>query len=77
MKFTAVYRTLLTLFAYLSQNSSLNTPLQEEDKEIYDLIQKEKYRQYSGLELIASEVCIVNDFFYFFYRKNYFFQGMR
>ncbi|CAG8644374.1 6202_t:CDS:2 [Cetraspora pellucida] len=36
-------------------NSSLNIPLQEEDKEIYDLIQKEKYRQFSGLELIASE----------------------
>ncbi|CAI2179705.1 2874_t:CDS:2 [Funneliformis geosporum] len=36
-------------------NSSLNVPLQEEDREIYDLIQKEKYRQYSGLELIASE----------------------
>ncbi|CAG8617320.1 9987_t:CDS:2 [Dentiscutata erythropus] len=36
-------------------NSNLNTSLQEEDKEIYDLIQKEKYRQFSGLELIASE----------------------
>ncbi|CAG8554759.1 23027_t:CDS:2, partial [Racocetra persica] len=36
-------------------NSSLNIPLQDEDKEIYDLIQKEKYRQFSGLELIASE----------------------
>ncbi|KAG9304989.1 hypothetical protein G9A89_007392 [Geosiphon pyriformis] len=36
-------------------NNGLNTPLQEEDKEIYDLIQKEKYRQFSGLELIASE----------------------
>ncbi|CAG8533095.1 1786_t:CDS:2 [Paraglomus brasilianum] len=36
-------------------NACLNTPLQEDDKEIYDLIQKEKYRQYSGLELIASE----------------------
>ncbi|RIA92213.1 serine hydroxymethyltransferase [Glomus cerebriforme] len=38
-----------------SWNSSLNTSLQDEDKEIYDLIQKEKYRQFSGLELIASE----------------------
>ncbi|CAG8841681.1 11066_t:CDS:2, partial [Gigaspora margarita] len=36
-------------------NSFLNTSLQEDDKEIYDLIQKEKYRQFSGLELIASE----------------------
>ncbi|CAG8646952.1 13020_t:CDS:2 [Funneliformis mosseae] len=38
-----------------SWNGFLNVPLQEEDKDIYDLIQKEKYRQYSGLELIASE----------------------
>ncbi|RHZ81242.1 hypothetical protein Glove_122g103 [Diversispora epigaea] len=36
-------------------NTCLNTPLQEDDAEIYDLIQKEKYRQFSGLELIASE----------------------
>ncbi|KAF9198935.1 Serine hydroxymethyltransferase, cytosolic [Haplosporangium sp. Z 27] len=38
-----------------SWNSGMNTPLQQEDPEIYELIQKEKYRQYSGLELIASE----------------------
>ncbi|KAF9171802.1 Serine hydroxymethyltransferase, cytosolic [Mortierella sp. AD010] len=38
-----------------SWNANMNTPLQQEDPEIYDLIQKEKYRQYSGLELIASE----------------------
>ncbi|KAG0304823.1 Serine hydroxymethyltransferase, cytosolic [Dissophora globulifera] len=38
-----------------SWNADMNTPLQQEDPEIYDLIQKEKYRQYSGLELIASE----------------------
>ncbi len=55
-----VYKVLLC-FAnfvrlFMSQNSSLNVPLQDDDKEIYDLIQKEKYRQYSGLELIASEV---------------------
>jgi len=37
------------------QNTSLNIPLQEDDKEVYDLVQKEKYRQFSGLELIASE----------------------
>ncbi|KAG0215282.1 serine hydroxymethyltransferase [Mortierella sp. GBAus27b] len=36
-------------------NAAMNTPLQQEDPEIYELIQKEKYRQYSGLELIASE----------------------
>ncbi|KAI8999448.1 serine hydroxymethyltransferase [Gaertneriomyces semiglobifer] len=36
-------------------NAGLNTPLVEEDKEIYELIQKEQWRQYSCLELIASE----------------------
>eukprot|EP00842_Homolaphlyctis_polyrhiza_P006828 jgi/Hompol1/734/HPOL_000928-RA len=36
-------------------NKSLNTPLETEDKEIYDLIQHEKWRQFSCLELIASE----------------------
>ncbi|KAK9763413.1 glycine hydroxymethyltransferase shm1 [Basidiobolus ranarum] len=36
-------------------NTCLNTPLEQEDREIYDLIEKEKYRQFSGLELIASE----------------------
>ncbi|CAG8585262.1 9067_t:CDS:2 [Ambispora gerdemannii] len=36
-------------------NSFLNTPLQDDDPEIYELIQKEKHRQFSGLELIASE----------------------
>ncbi|KAI8819194.1 serine hydroxymethyltransferase [Fimicolochytrium jonesii] len=43
------------LSSYFPQNSGLNTPLVEEDKEMYDLIQKEKWRQYSCLELIASE----------------------
>ncbi|OZJ05301.1 Serine hydroxymethyltransferase 2 [Bifiguratus adelaidae] len=38
-----------------SWNTCLNTPLQEEDSEIYALIEQEKYRQFSGLELIASE----------------------
>ncbi|KAJ3280687.1 Serine hydroxymethyltransferase, cytosolic, partial [Blyttiomyces sp. JEL0837] len=36
-------------------NACLNTPLINEDKEIFDLIEKEKWRQYSCLELIASE----------------------
>ncbi|KAK9762454.1 glycine hydroxymethyltransferase shm1 [Basidiobolus ranarum] len=38
-----------------SWNTCLNTTLEQEDKEIYDLIEQEKYRQFSGLELIASE----------------------
>ncbi|KAI8926740.1 serine hydroxymethyltransferase [Entophlyctis helioformis] len=38
-----------------SWNAGLNTTLETEDKEIYDLIQHEKWRQYSCLELIASE----------------------
>lgn len=31
------------------------TPLVEHDPELYDIIEKEKWRQWSGLELIASE----------------------
>lgn len=42
--------------AFRTKNAGLNTPLEQEDKEIYDLIEKEKWRQYSCLELIASEV---------------------
>jgi len=36
-------------------NSQLYTPLKEADPEIADLISKETWRQFSGLELIASE----------------------
>lgn len=36
-------------------NKCMNIPLQEEDPVVFDLIQKEKWRQYSCLELIASE----------------------
>lgn len=34
-----------------------NMPITEADPEIADLIEKEKNRQWRGLELIASEVC--------------------
>ncbi|EGC37884.1 serine hydroxymethyltransferase [Dictyostelium purpureum] len=34
---------------------STNKPVKESDPEIYDLIRKEKERQFTGLELIASE----------------------
>ena len=34
----------------------MNAPLELDDPEIFDLIEKEKWRQYSCLELIASEV---------------------
>jgi len=30
--------------------------LKDDDPDLFDLIQKEKHRQFSGLELIASEV---------------------
>lgn len=33
----------------------LDEPLQKADSEIFDLIEKEKQRQFEGLELIASE----------------------
>ncbi|KAH8926533.1 glycine hydroxymethyltransferase [Atractiella rhizophila] len=36
-------------------NSMLYTPLKEEDSEIWELIEREKFRQFRGLELIASE----------------------
>jgi len=42
-----------------SWNAGMNTALEQEDPEIHKLIQQEKYRQYSGLELIASEVSLV------------------
>jgi glycine hydroxymethyltransferase len=37
-------------------NTCLNTTLEQEDKEIFDIVENEKLRQWSGLELIASEV---------------------
>ncbi|KAJ3204708.1 Serine hydroxymethyltransferase, cytosolic [Entophlyctis luteolus] len=38
-----------------SWNNCMNTTLEHEDPEIFNLVQKEKWRQYSCLELIASE----------------------
>ncbi|KAJ3012823.1 UNVERIFIED_CONTAM: Serine hydroxymethyltransferase, cytosolic, partial [Siphonaria sp. JEL0065] len=49
----------MTKTAADSWNACLNVPLEKEDPEIYELIQKEKWRQFSCLELIASEVRIV------------------
>ncbi|OMH78714.1 Serine hydroxymethyltransferase 2 [Zancudomyces culisetae] len=42
----------MSAFAY---ESYLNASLSEQDPEVYDLVQKEKHRQQSSLELIASE----------------------
>lgn len=39
-----------------SWNACLNTSLEQEDKEVYEIVENEKLRQWSGLELIASEV---------------------
>ena len=39
-----------------SWNTCLNTTLEQEDKEIFNIVENEKLRQWSGLELIASEV---------------------
>ncbi|KAJ3416823.1 Serine hydroxymethyltransferase, cytosolic [Chytridiales sp. JEL 0842] len=41
--------------ALKKENTCLNTTLEQEDAELFDLINKEKWRQYSCLELIASE----------------------
>ncbi|CEG73925.1 Putative Serine hydroxymethyltransferase [Rhizopus microsporus] len=38
-----------------SWNACLNTSLEQEDKEVYEIVENEKLRQWSGLELIASE----------------------
>ena len=38
------------------QNKVLYTPLTESDPEVQNIIDKETWRQFSGLELIASEV---------------------
>ena len=41
----------------MSSTKSLpgQVPLEEHDPELFDLIEHEKHRQWSGLELIASE----------------------
>ncbi|KAG0175609.1 Serine hydroxymethyltransferase, cytosolic [Apophysomyces sp. BC1034] len=36
-------------------NVPLNTTLEQEDKEVFNIVENEKLRQWSGLELIASE----------------------
>lgn len=36
-------------------NTALNVPLEQEDPEVFDIIEQEKIRQWSCLELIASE----------------------
>lgn len=40
----------------IAQNKPLYAPLAEIDPEVQNIIDKETWRQYSGLELIASEV---------------------
>ena len=32
-----------------------DTPLKEKDLEVYNILKKERHRQWSGIELIASE----------------------
>lgn len=44
----------------VSQNKDLYTPLAELDPEVNELIKRETWRQFSGLELIASEVRYVS-----------------
>lgn len=43
-------------FSSLQSNAALYGSLKEVDPEIFGLIEQEKERQFSGLELIASEV---------------------
>lgn len=44
---------------YAKVNPFGNTPIEEVDPLVADLIEKEKNRQWRGLELIASEVTFV------------------
>jgi glycine hydroxymethyltransferase len=41
----------------------LYASLKEIDPEIQNIVDKESWRQLSGLELIASEVCIISPFY--------------
>jgi glycine hydroxymethyltransferase len=48
-----------TLISYTPiQNHCLYTPLAEADPEVAKIIEDETWRQFSGLELIASEVSV-------------------
>lgn len=43
----------------IEQNKDLYTSLKDADPEVHSLIEKETWRQFSGLELIASEVRLI------------------
>ena len=45
----------------------LYTPLAEIDPEVKNIIDKETWRQFTGLELIASEVALSLHFFSIFF----------
>jgi hypothetical protein len=47
----------------VEQNKMLYASLKEIDPEIQNIVDKETWRQLSGLELIASEVCLVFRFY--------------
>jgi glycine hydroxymethyltransferase len=40
----------------MTDTIDMNRTLAEQDPEIFDLVEREKNRQWKGLELIASEV---------------------
>lgn len=48
------------LFLAMFQNKDLYKSLAEIDPEVQNIVDKETWRQFSGLELIASEVCVSN-----------------
>ena len=54
-KFFADIIKKMTKFAVDEWNKCLNVSLKQDDPEIFELIEKEKWRQFSCLELIASE----------------------
>jgi glycine/serine hydroxymethyltransferase len=51
-------RSTLTRFYSVEQSAKLlNARLSEIDPEIFEIVEREKNRQYRGLQLIPSEVC--------------------
>jgi glycine hydroxymethyltransferase len=51
-------RAMASIATPVDFNKDLYAPLSEVDPEVQNLIDKETWRQFSGLELIASEVCL-------------------
>ena len=56
VRISSAYFKSAKLLTRVFQNKDLYKPLAEVDPEVQNIIDKETWRQWSGLELIASEV---------------------